>query len=76
MYLQFKKSKSICCSKLLVHPIQLTRSTYLEAVLKLRISQRYVHTLERNWKSSVCICVIILLIYKFLSFTAVFSKNK
>ena len=35
--------------KFLVHPIQV--------ILKICISQRYVHNLERNWKNSVYIGV-------------------
>ena len=29
----------------------------VELLFKLRISQRYVRNLERNWKNSVCISV-------------------
>ena len=41
----------------LVHPIEVTRSTYCGIVFKLCMPQRYVNNLERYWNNSVCIGV-------------------
>ena len=46
----------------------------MEVLFKLRIPQRYVHSLERYWKNSVLV-LRILLICKFLNFAVILTKK-
>ena len=53
-----EKNKSICKGKFLIHPIQVTGSTYCGIVFQTMYTpQRYVHKLAKNLKNSVCISV-------------------
>ena len=54
-YLQFRKEKKYLLEKILAHPVQETGSIYCGIVFQSCIPQRYVDSLERNWKHSVCI---------------------
>ena len=54
-YLQLRNEKKYLLEKFLAHPIQETGLFTAELFFKVYIPQRYIDSLERNWKHSVCI---------------------
>ena len=70
----FVRKKSICQWIFLVHPIHVTRSTFYELFLNFVYLKDMYITLKVLEKF-VCLSVRILLICKFLNFTAAFTKK-